>query len=107
MPESEKSAGFLRSSTVSLALALLASAACFGLWAAIDGPWYFVAGLGFLIWSPVWYRSPILLKALSEPFGARVTLRRKFTRFDIFCVFIGQLLLLVAIALKLIEWYKA
>jgi hypothetical protein len=90
-------------SIFSLALMLGASGGFFFAWREAGSASYLVAGLGFLVLAPLWYRSPISFKALFlAPLSGRVTPRRSFQRIDIWLAFVGYTLILVALSLRLL-----
>ncbi len=94
-------------SLFSMALVLIASTFCLFAWRATGGISYIVASFGFLVLAPLWYRYPVSIKALLGPLGSRLIPRRKFSWFDIFLTFVGYALLLVAIGLWFLAWFKA
>ena len=94
-------------SLFSMALMLVASACCLFAWRATGRTSCIVAGVGFVVLAPLWYRSPVSVKALLGPLGSRLTPRQKFSWLDIMLTFTGYPLLLVAIGLWLLAWYKA
>jgi hypothetical protein len=83
----------------SLVLVLLAAVASCVAWRVTGALAYLVAGAGFVVLAPLWYRSPISLAALRRPIGARITQRREFTALDKLCTFFGYGLVLVAVGL--------
>ena len=90
------------SSIFSLVLMLGASGGCFFAWRETSLASYLVASLGFLVLAPLWYRSPVSVKAFFlAPFSGRLTPRRPFQMIDILSAFIGYALLLVALSLWL------
>jgi len=93
-------------SLFSMGLMVAASALCLFAWHASGATSYIVASAGFLVLAPLWYRSPVSIKALFGPVGSKLTARRQFSWLDISLTFVGYPLLLVAIALWLLAWYK-
>jgi hypothetical protein len=90
-----------------MGLMLAVSALFFFVWRASGVASSLVASAGFLVLAPLWYRSPIAIKALFGPVGSRLTLRRQFSWLDISLTFIGYTLVLTAIVLWVWAWYKA
>jgi hypothetical protein len=86
---------------------LVASLSCFFAWRAFGATSYILASVGFLVLAPLWYRRPVSVKALLGPVGSRLTSRRQFSWLDISLTFVGYPLLMVAIALWFLAWYKA
>jgi hypothetical protein len=86
-------------SAFSLALMLIAAAVAFTAGIANSTLPYWVAGFGFLVLAPLWYRSPVSLKALRAPLGERLTHKRTFTTLDVLLTSIGYGLVLFAIGL--------
>lgn len=97
----------LAASLLSMALMLAASAACLVAWHTLGATSYILASASFLVLAPLWYRRPVSVKALFGPVGSRLTPRRQFSWLDVSLTFIGYPLLMVAIALWLLAWYKA
>ena len=92
----------LAESVVSMSLMLAASAGCFFAWREAGSGSYLAASLGFLVLSPLWYRSPLSTKALFlAPLGGRVTPRRSFHGVDTLLAFTGYTLILVALIIHL------
>jgi hypothetical protein len=90
-----------------MALMLVASLSCFFAWHTFGATSYILASVGFLVLAPLWYRRPISVKALLSPVGSRVTPHHQFSWLDVSLTFIGYPLLLIAIALWFLAWYKA
>lgn len=105
--ESKESAVSVSSSLFSLALMLVASAVCFGVWRDSSAASYLVASVGFLFLALLWYRSPTSIKALLGPVGGRLTPLRRFSRLDILLTFVSYSLTIVAITLRLLEWHRS
>jgi hypothetical protein len=79
---------------------LIAAAAAFTAGIASGTLPYWVAGFGFLVLAPLWYRSPVSFKALRAPLGERLTPRRTFTTLDILLTSMGYGLVVFAIGLR-------
>ena len=107
MSESQGPTISVASSLFSLVLMLAASAWCFIAWKGSGTVAYLVASLGFLVLAPLWYRSPMSIKALFGPIGGRLTPRRRFSKVDILLTFGGYALVLFAISLMLFAWLQA
>ena len=94
-------------SLLSMALMLIASLSCLFAWHAFGATSYILASVGFLVLAPLWYRRPVSVKALLGPVGSRLTPHQQFSWLDVSLTFVGYPLLLVAIALWFLAWYKA
>ena len=87
-------------SAFSLGLMLLAAVAAFTAGIASATLPYLIAGFGFLVLAPLWYRSPVSFKMLRAPVGALLTPKRTFATLDILLTAIGYGLVLFAIGLR-------
>jgi hypothetical protein len=103
----ESSSSSVAVSLFSMALMLVASASCFVAWHAFGATSYILASVGFLVLAPLWYRRPVSAKALLGPVGGRLTSGGQFSWLDVSLAFVGYPLLLAAISLWVLAWYKA
>lgn len=69
-------------SATSLALALALALSFLFAWYMTRQTHFLLAGLGFALVSPIWYRSPISFRSLFRPIGSRLTYKHTFTPID-------------------------
>jgi hypothetical protein len=91
----------IAASLLSMALMLGASMGCLFAGHATGARSYVLAGIGFLVLAPLWYRSPISIRAMLSPIGSRLTPCRQFSWIDTLLALVGYLLVLAAIPLWL------
>ncbi|MCE5231679.1 MAG: hypothetical protein ABFC67_04490 [Mizugakiibacter sp.] len=93
-------------SVASLAIALLTAVILFIAWGYTGRAPFLVAGIGFIVVSPIWFLSPIDYRTLFGPVGGRTTYHRKFTPAQGLLSLVGYAMIFASIVIWLIQSFS-
>ena len=95
-------------SRASLGIAWLAATACLVAWSQTDRTPFLIAGIGFLVVSPIWYLSPPNFRAVFfGPLLGPIMYRRRFSNSEGLLALTGYAMLLTALVMGLHQWWAS